>query len=107
MCVSNLAMYSVIYNFHSQLEIVQILDIFQKKVQMPFIFAVSIHLYPNYKVITLVQHGYIDNINTCVILYQQNLNFSTYQEARITLWPYTLKFEQHILWKLQIQYTHL
>jgi len=70
MCVSNLAMYSDIYSFHSQLEIVWILEIFQENVQMSFIFALSIHLYPNHKVITVVQHGYIDNLNTCVILYQ-------------------------------------
>jgi len=70
MCVSNLEMYSVIHSFHSQLEIVWILDIFQKNVQMPFIFAVSIHLHPNHKIIMVVQHGYIDNLNTCVILYQ-------------------------------------
>lgn len=70
MCVSYLAMYSVIYRFHSSLEVVQITDILQKNVQVPLSFAVSIHLYPNHKVITVVQYGYIDNLNTCVILCQ-------------------------------------
>jgi len=52
---------------------------------MTFSFAVSIHLYPNHKVITVVQCGYTDNLNTCVILCQQTLNFSTSQKAHIIL----------------------